>query len=287
MPKSKPSRTTRSFHDEQAGQAVLRPGWSRPSQEVRLRWSKPSLEIELQSGRETVWAGAWGWNVSLDGEPLTARSAWEEVCWVCDTEVVCLELQLRLSAGYRLQRQIVLGRKDRFLLLADAVFGRRSGKLAYQSSLPLAAGVNVRAATATREVTLATERPQALVLPLALPEWRIEQGVGELVEDEGSLTWSQVGDGRALYAPLFFDLNPRRMTEPCTWRQLTVAENRCNQPRDVAAGFRVMVGRRQWLIYRALGSKANRTVLGHNLSTEMLVGRFLKTGLVEPVVEIE
>ena len=287
MPNSKPKSAARSFHDEQSGVAILRPAWSRPRQEVRIRWSKPALEIELQSGREKLWSGVWDWRVSLDGEPLTGRSGWEEVCWVCDADVACLELQMRLSAGFRLQRQVILARRDRFLLLADAVFGTRRGELAYQSRLPLGPGVELRRSSATREGFIKAGRCQALVLPLSLPEWRAEQRVGELVEEGQNLAWSYGGEGRALYAPLFFDLHPQRMTRPCTWRQLTVAESRCNQPRDVAAGFRVMVGRHQWLIYRALGRTANRTVLGHNLSSEMLVGRFRSTGLVDPLVEIE
>jgi hypothetical protein len=287
MPTSKPQRVARSIHDEKAGLAVLRPAWSQPQQEIGVRWSKPAMEIDLQSKRGKLWTGVWEWNASLDGEALVARSGWEEVCWESDADIAYLELQQRLSAGFRLQRQIVLARKERFVLLADAVFGRRHGQLVYQSRLPLGDGVGLKWAKASREGFLTTGRCEALVLPLALPEWRAEQGVGELVEADHALTWSYAGEGRALYAPLFFDLNPRRMTMPCTWRQLTVAESRSNVSRDVAAGFRVMIGRRQWLVYRSLGRNANRTLLGHNLSSETLVGRFLSTGLVEPLVEIE
>jgi len=49
----------------------------------------------------------------------------------------------------------------------------------------------------------------------------------------------------------------------------------------------VALGNRQWLIYRSLGQPGNRTLLGHNLSTEMLVARFDKSGEVEPLIEIE
>jgi hypothetical protein len=66
-----------------------------------------------------------------------------------------------------------------------------------------------------------------------------------------------------------------------------VAEHRAVVPHEVAAGFRVMIGSRQWLIYRALARKGNRTLLGHNLSSETMIGRFTKKGEVQPVVEIE
>ena len=59
------------------------------------------------------------------------------------------------------------------------------------------------------------------------------------------------------------------------------------QPADVAVGYRVAIGRQQWLVYRSLAKPANRTLLGHNLSTEMLVARFDKSGEVESLIEIE
>ena len=93
--------------------------------------------------------------------------------------------------------------------------------------------------------------------------------------------------GNALFAPLFFDLDPRRFARRLTWRQLTVAESLEIQPADVAVGYRVQLGKEQWLIYRSLAQTANRTLLGHNLSTEMLVARFDPTGEVEALVEIE
>ncbi|MHB8902693.1 MAG: hypothetical protein ACYC6Y_28370, partial [Thermoguttaceae bacterium] len=89
------------------------------------------------------------------------------------------------------------------------------------------------------------------------------------------------------FAPLFLDLNARRMRRPGTWRRLTVAQSLEIVPANVAAGYRVMVGGQQWLIYRSLAAAANRTLLGHNLATEMLVARFDKAGEVQPLIEIE
>ena len=69
--------------------------------------------------------------------------------------------------------------------------------------------------------------------------------------------------------------------------QLTVAESMKVQPADVAVGYRVARGGRQWLIYRSLAPPKNRTLLGHNLSTELLVARFTREGEVKPLLEIE
>ena len=64
-------------------------------------------------------------------------------------------------------------------------------------------------------------------------------------------------------------------------------ELRKNLPRHLAAGYRVQVGNSQWLIYRSLTPAANRTILGQNLMCEMHVSRFLPTGDVEELIEIE
>jgi hypothetical protein len=97
----------------------------------------------------------------------------------------------------------------------------------------------------------------------------------------------QTTSGCAIFAPLFFDLDGRRMNRPATWRQLTVGQKGVVQPADVAVGYRVAVGSRQWLIYRSLAAAASRTLLGHNLNGETLVARFRRDGQVEPLVEVE
>ena len=121
-----------------------------------------------------------------------------------------------------------------------------------------------------------------------IPEWRAEKRIGELAHSCEGLELRQSQGGGRLFAPLFADLDRRRYRKKLTWRQLTVAESLQVQPPEVAAGYRVALGEHhQWLIYRSLAPKANRTLLGHNLSTEMLVARFDRSGKVDPLVEIE
>jgi hypothetical protein len=66
-----------------------------------------------------------------------------------------------------------------------------------------------------------------------------------------------------------------------------VAESLKTQSPETAVGYRVAIGNRQWLIYRSLTPPRNRTLLGHNLSTEMLVTRFTRQGEIETLLEIE
>ncbi len=234
-------------------------------------------------------SGAWDLEVRCDGQPAEPRAAWEELLSLSDAKVDYLELELRLSAGLKVQRHILLAREDRFLLLADAVLGRRPARLDYQGCLPLGPGIEFQPARETREGFLVGSgaKRRALAIPLALPEWRSDRGGGSLRGTDRGLELCQSARGRALWAPLWLDLKPRRIARPLTWRQLTVAEHSVIQPPEVAVGYRVQLGREQWLVYRALTSRGNRTLLGHNLATETLVARFRADGQVEPLVEIE
>ena len=84
--------------------------------------------------------------VRCDNELLAPLGAWREVCWFTDKDVDYLELEIKLAGGVLLQRHFVFARKDRFLLLANAVLGRRTANLDYRGRLPpLGFGVQARA----------------------------------------------------------------------------------------------------------------------------------------------
>jgi len=286
-------------HSEWAAVGVLRPGW-RPADPrlVTTYADLPSVghenappngtvAIELECKHAVIWSGQWKLEVRRDGRLLRPDSHWEEVCWVSDRDVDYLELEIELEGRVRVQRHMLLAREDRVLLLADAILGERPARLEYRGCLPLAEGISFRQAEETWEGFLVGRRRLALALPVALPEWQVEPGAGSLAETERGLELCQQAHGRSMFCPLLFDLKRGRMTRRLTWRRLCVAENLEIQPDDVAVGYRVMIGNQQWLIYRSLARRGNRTLLGHNLSTEMLVARFDRTGEVEPLLEIE
>ena len=231
--------------------------------------------------------GQWGLDVRADGNLATPTSGWREVCWVSDDDGDYLELEIELSQSLRVQRQFLLAREDRFLFLADAILGEQSRELSYCGHLQMAGQITASAAAETREMLLAGRKARALMLPLALPEWKSNSRGGALGVNGGAIELRESGVGQRLYAPLWIDLSRRRADKPFTWRQLTVAEERQILPRDEAAGYRIQFGRRQWLIYRSLTAAANRTVLGKNLSTDFLVARFGRDGETETIVEIE
>jgi hypothetical protein len=101
------------------------------------------------------------------------------------------------------------------------------------------------------------------------------------------LTHTLARTGRRLYAPLLLDLNRTRVRKQRTWRRLTVGAELRPVALEAAVGYRVQIGKEQWLIYRSLAPAANRTVLGQNTVRDFLFARFNCDGHVEPLVEIE
>jgi hypothetical protein len=285
--KSSPKLPEAAVHSEWAGTALLKRSWSRDDESLVLAYHDQELAVELNCGSAMLWSGKWDFEIAVDGEQLAVTDLWEEVCWVCDGDVSYVEVEAKLSNGWRLQRQLLLGRDERFLFIADAVLGNRSGHIEYKSSLPLVDGIKFQPANETCEGRLKGRRHLATVLPLALPEWRLPAHGGSLEQTDKGLVLSQQVDGFRLFAPLFVDLNPLRSKKPLTWRQLTVAQQLEIVSADEAVGYRVQIGNEQWLFYRSLGPTGNRTLLGQNYSGEFIAARFPGGGEAEKLIEIE
>ena len=291
-----------AVHSEWAATAVLRPDWSRSSPRLTVLYPGKSCRVELGCGKDVLWSGEWGFDVRRDGVLALPVSEWFETCWISDEDVDYLELEIEIGQDVRLQRHFLMARKDRFLLLADTVLGSWPAALDYRGTLPLGQETTFQRAVETREGVLMGGKARAMAIPLALPEW-LGDTSGELESpDETTLELRQTAFGSSLFAPLFFDLDRRRFRKPLarifqhdghgcmkcgvTWRQLTVADSLAIQPADAAVGYRIAVGGKQWLIYRSLTPPRNRTLLGHNLSGEMLVARFQRNGEIKAIIEI-
>jgi hypothetical protein len=200
-----------------------------------------------------------------------------------DEDVDFIELEIELTRGWRLQRQVLLARQDQFLFTADVLLGLQPAAIDYRLELPLDPQLTPRRQVETSEVQWVADKPLAWAMPLALSEWNFDSRYGRF---DGRVLY-QSARATGLYAPLFIDLSPNRQAKPRTWRQLTVAEELQLIPRDVAVAYRVRVGSRQWVIYRSLGKIGNRTFLGQNVMSEFLVSRFETSGELEDLIEIE
>ncbi len=267
--------------------AILRTDWMRGSPQWVLAHRAGQMRCELLLGGRPLCTGPWDQEILLDGRRLEPPSGWVEVCWHSDDDLDYQEFQADLEGEWILQRQVLLAREDRFLLLADALLGKAGARIEYRSCLPLAPGVRFRSTKETWEGQLVGRQGTGLVLPLALPEWRTAPQAGSLHTERGQLVVTQAADGPRMYIPLFIDLNSERPKRKRTWRRLTVAEKLEIQPDAVATAYRVQVSEEQWLFYRSLAPAGNRTVLGQNLNNEFLAARFDHDGEIEELIRID
>ncbi len=278
-----------SYYCEWAAAALMRSDWSLESLRLSILFPRENVRMELEANERVLWSGNWDFEVRRDGTPLKPISEWVEVCWISDDSGDYLELEVDLEKDVRLQRAVFLAKEDRFVYLADTILDDSAVESTwdYRGLIPTLDRTIFEPARESNEGFLKHDRPAALVLPLALCEWRDDPGrPGFLRDTPQGLAFGRTVRGTSIVVPLFFDLEVKRMHKPFTWRHLTVAESLEIQPEDRALGWRVRVGDEQWLIYRSISNSGNRTVLGHNSSSEFLIARFDETGEVEPLVEI-
>jgi hypothetical protein len=278
-----------AYESEWAEMAFLRSTWSRKGERLSVVYGGRQFVCELEAVGQVIASGDTTPEIAIGGNPVTVESDWEQVCWVSDEDGDYLEVEAVLSNSWKIQRQAYLARDEKFALLSDAVRGGgETADIAYHYRLPMPADVGFRAEKETREGTIFAGKDRARVLPLALPEWRGGGDDDRLAMREDGLHLRMFArNAGALFAPLFIDLDARRFKKKLTWRQLTVAQKLEIVEKDQAAGYRIRIGNQQWLLYRALAGRANRTVLGHNLSTEFLLARFKRSGDVTTMIEIQ
>ncbi len=285
-----PLRRRPGYYNAEAKAALLRQAKQPPHDELFLDFASPRVQIALRAADIPLVTGDWTWQATANHEPLTTSGTWRASRWQSEKAFDYLEIELALSAGWKLQRQMLLARQDRFFFLADALIGSEQEpvELRYSSSMPIAAGAAFHPARETREGWLqSSSRQRATIVAPALAEWRSEFCHAELLEAGGCLTLQQAALGRNLYAPVWIDLDPRRSKKPVTWRRLTVAENFAAVGRDIAAAYRLQAGRDQWLIYRSLAPAGNRSVLGYNTLQSFVYLRIAAGGKTEKIAEIE
>lgn len=277
-------------HSEWSELGVLAANWRDKAPRIVVAHPADTMRIEVYAGKQPLLLGDWPVEVSLGGKRLEPTDEWDCQCWYTDEDCDYLELALDMTGDARLERQFFLSREDGVGFVAETLFSERSDSADIEiiTRLPLGAGIGLRPEKETREALLShAGEPVAGVVPLSLPEWRDDPRGGELTAVGGRLTLTRQWRGRNAVSPLWIDFSATRFGKQRTWRQLTVAENLQTMAHDVAVGYRVQAAKHQWLVYRSLDKPGNRTLLGHNLSSETFVGKFLKNGDVEEYFEIE
>ncbi|OUT63829.1 MAG: hypothetical protein CBB70_13285 [Planctomycetaceae bacterium TMED10] len=277
-----------SYHSEWAGVGLLRSKFSKKSRQLGVTYENGENRLELSHGNQILFSGEISTQTLLNGKTINQPTPtdWEQVAWESNADVDYLEIEKDIGEQTKIQRSFLLSRSDHFLVIADAIFCNQDSALQHRIELPLGEGVTVDSQEDTWELMLKSPNALARILPLGLAEWRTGCRNGKLGVKRRLISLEQTGYARA-FVPLFIDLSPKRAGRQITWRQLAIGENRQNMPFNVAAGFRVQVGQKQWLIYRSLDRVIPRTVLGQNLLCEYHVSRFQSTGIAKPLLEVQ
>ncbi len=268
--------------------ALLRSDWSMNADSVAVAHHRQFPQIDVTTAGKPLLHGDWTLELKLGDAVVELAEEWSCVCWQSDPDADYIELQMRGPGKLRVERIIMLSRRERFLLLADSIAGAPPGRIEYRATLPLADDILVRLDTPTREAQLTMRGFKARVFPLAVAQDRVQSSPHEFTATEDRLTLKQVAQGEGLFAPVLLDWHPDRTRADVQWRSLTVTEDGRVIGPDIAAGHRIKLGDLQLLVFRSLKTTGeSRAVLGHHTHNETVIARVDKKGDIDPILLVE
>ena len=273
------------WHNELAGAAAMLPEWDVRRGRTHVDYAGEDFLIEVECGRGIAIGGKWEAMIEVDGAEQAASGPWTHVCEYSDDDAQYLEFEQRWTGGVRLQRQIMLLRDDRCVMLADAVLRQSdqpSAMIRYVGRTPLSSSLTATFETDTNEIWLkdASEKRRVLALSLQTNEWRVGPSAAkiEITEDHHlklqATSQPPRDNGGNVFAPLWFDFQQRRFDRPRTYRQLTVGDELRIVDQDEAVSHRIQMGSEHWVTYRSLRGERTRTFLGKHLVSDFYCARF-------------
>lgn len=268
--------------------ALLRSDWSVQADSVALAHHRRYPQLDVTASGRPLIHGDWTIKLGVGDAEIELADEWACVCWQSDPDADYIELQMVGPGKLRVERIVMLSRRQRFLLLADSISGVANERIEYSSQLPLGDNVQTRTDTPTREIQLTMKGLRARAFPLAIPQDRVMSTPHDFTGADGRLTLTQVAQGEGMFAPILLDWDPSRARGAAQWRTLTVTEDSRVIGHDIAAGHRLKINDLQLLIYRSLKNTGHsRAVLGHHTWNETVVAQVGKKGDVEPILMVE
>ncbi len=290
--KSAKNRRSRSLQtsnqSDWAESAVLRSGLQADSDVCVVNWDQPQASIHLGVLGTPLLSGTWSSEVLMNGESIGSVENWHCSCWFCDDEAAFAELEADPTDSVHVVRHVMLSLQDRLGVICESVTTTDPDVVVQlKSELPLAVNPLAVTNSITREIVLHADCVSARVIPAWLEDDRVRHTTGRCEKVGDVLRCESEGIGGAT-SPLLFDWHPERQAQEADWNRLTVTEDRQVVSGQLAAGFRVRVGRKQTLIYRSLRTgELPRAVLGLHTLNETVYGRVKKSGEVAPLVLVE
>ena len=282
--------------------ALLRSDWSVEADSVEITHHQPLPQLDVTALGRSLIHGDWNLKLTIGDTAIELADEWSCVCWQSDPDADYIELQMAGPGKLRVERLVMLSRKERFLVVADSISGappaesasksRTSGtssqRIEYESRLLLCEGMVGTCEGTTREGRIAGHRLKARVFPLGIPQDRVNSTPHSLTVEGNQIVLKHVAEGEGLFAPLVLVWHPERTRVDATWRTLTVTENGRVVSPDAAVGYRLKLGDFQLLISRSLRKSGySRACLGHHTFNETVIASFDANGNIEPILMVE
>jgi hypothetical protein len=285
-PVRKPSRP--AYQSDAARFALLRSNWSTTSPVCSVDYAGSDVVLEASIAGQRWLTGVWTASISIDGQRRELTSGWKCDCWFSDRDTDFLEISTPVEPGVSLMRQILLGRRDRVMLLVEAVRGLDPARtLAITSIVPLAEGLAPEADGVSREVQISLRNRCVRAFPLHLPWERTAAADGSLRLMDDGLQLA-VSGGAMRCQMLLCDWSRRRGDEPSDGAVLAVAERGQHVAPTDSSAARVRIGDRQWFYWHNLtAGGVPRSCLGHHCDHETVFGRFQPEGALDILVHVE
>lgn len=257
--------------------AILRADWARQGDWIAVDQGHPDQACLVEvAGGGNPWVGG-RWRVG-EGRESRARP----VAWTSGFPADGLEWRFGVG-DIRVIRTAISIPTRRLALLGDQV---EAPGAQVTASLEIPDGAVARLDDDGLRVRIARgARASAWLIPLTLGPETVRTGQGR-VEVKGQVVEQVVPcSGRRGWVGWLLSWDPVRARKPMIRKRLTVSENSKIVGPDAALGIRVSFGSDEtYLVYRSLGKPGLRAVLGHQTRARFLVGRFLVTGSVEPLL---
>ncbi len=275
-----------SHESDSSRYAFLQGDWRDARDRCLVRFDGPIPQFDASVLEKSLFAGDWAARLIVAGQVWT-EGEWSCSCWFSDADADFAEFTWEPAAGVTVYRQLLLSRKDRFLVVADEVRAPGQKGIQLHSSLPLATGWKAISDGRTREWQLHQSDDAVRVYPIFQAQQRVQKTDGKLECTNQSVHTHLTAAAEGVYSAIVIDWDRNRRQQPVQWAPLTVVEDRQRMAPHVACAARWKLGDDLWMVYHQ-SSKGDtaRSVLGLHTHHETVITR-VKDGNYERLVEVE
>lgn len=275
-----------SHESDSSRYAFLHGDWRDARDRCLVRFDGPVPQFDASVLEKSLFTGGWAARLIVAGQVWT-EGEWSCSCWFSDADADFAEFTWEPAAGVTVYRQLLLSRKDRFLVVADEVRAPGQKGIQLHSSLPLATGWKAISDGRTREWQLHQSDDAVRVYPIFQAQQRVQKTDGKLECTNQSVHTHLTAEAEGVYSAIVIDWDRSRRQQPVQWAPLTVVEDRQRMAPHRACAARWKLGDDLWMVYHQ-SSKGDtaRSVLGLHTHHETVITR-VKDGNYERLVEVE